>query len=455
MSRMKAPRTDDVIILPDQSGASGLTVEKVRLAHGALSAQVERHSPLGGSAAERFVECSGSVALYDLFRSQGLMPSEADEPEWTTEGKLAHALGAFCLDNPFDAWEGLAMFPGSTSEMADAVQVYLDDARNSAFSAEADGLDVRRFVEFEIEHPAFHPLMFSRLDLADIHVLKGVPVAVIIDDYKHGIGVPVEIDGNYQLQYYAFAFIDGLHWPADLPRLLDDAPVTMKITQPRVTWMDPVRSWTTTAGEIRAWAYQVLYPAMKKAGELDFKLGSWCHFCKVQLACPKMRKGVADLDFIAVEQKGNDFDLPNMSDEWLADQYGRDETRKFVMKTIRDEVSKRVLAGRTISTAKLVNGLVDREWKPGAASALSETWQNEEAWIPAKLKSPAQIEGMPGGKDFVEEWAQKPKAPLVVAPLSDKRKAQKFVGTAEKFSIPVDTSINGALKLVDTPADSW
>jgi Protein of unknown function (DUF2800) len=205
-----------------------------------------------------------------------------------------------------------------------------------------------------------------------------------------------------------------------------------------VTWMDPVRSWTTTAGEIRAWAYQVLYPAMKKAGEMDFKLGSWCQFCKVKLACPKMRElgNDAGLAHFAVMEAGEPR-LPNMDDTWLGEWYGRLAPLRMFIKAIGDEVSRRVLHGKPIENAKLVNGLVDREWKPGAP--LEATF-GDDAWQPQKMRSPAALATALGDtvvKEFIAEWAQSPKPPLVVAPLSDKRKAQKFVTTEEKFKLPV------------------
>ncbi len=100
------------------------------------------------------------------------------------------------------------------------------------------------------------------------------------------------MEDNPQLKYYAFGFIeaDG----ADIHP--DDEVVTLTIVQPRVPWHPDgvIRSWDTTAGELRKWAYDELLPAMQAAERKDggFQLGDWCRFCPAKLLCPAMREAV-------------------------------------------------------------------------------------------------------------------------------------------------------------------
>ena len=63
-------------------------------------------------------------------------------------------------------------------------------------------------------------------------------------DYKHGIGIVVEVENNPQIMYYAYMIIDelGSAWMI--------APTTLTIVRPRVTWREPIRSWQTTVGYI-------------------------------------------------------------------------------------------------------------------------------------------------------------------------------------------------------------
>jgi hypothetical protein len=370
------------------------------------------HSPLGASSAERWMRCPGSVAL-----KQALGSGADIESEYAAEGTLAHALGAHCLNNGLDCWEAMAEFPTVTSEMADAVQSYLDYARDlCSFTAPS-------LVEHRVANPAFHKDMFGTLDFATLE-----PSRVEFVDYKHGVGVAVDVEENVQLRYYAFALISGETWPADLPRISDMAKIKLTIVQPRGFHPEgPIRSWVVTAGEIRNWAYNELHGAMKRAGEHTFSLGEHCRFCPAKLVCPAMRHLGADAALAQHEAAT----LPDAGDEWLGAWYGRLSQLKMFIKAIEGETSKRALAGKTIPGVKLVYGRVDRVWKPEAPL---ETVFGTAAWEPAKLRSPAQIEALPGGKDFCAEYAEKPKAGLTVAPESDRRTAQKALTNEEVFA---------------------
>ena len=375
------------------------------------------HSPLGASGAHRWMECPGSVALI-----QALGPINEEEPDYQREGTLAHSFAAHCLEHDQDGWEALAHFPDATADMSDAVQVYVDHVRAQPG---------RRYVELRVEHSAFHEAMFSQLDAAILNpdAIVGLDISAEIVDYKHGVGVVVEVDDNPQVKYYGFAFLNGADWPDDLPRLSDDAFVRLTIAQPRVTWHPDggVRSWVTTAGELRRWAYEELRPAMARAGEATFKMGEHCRFCPAKLVCPLMRK----LGFDAA-LAGNDADLPSTDDEWLGHWYGRIDQLKMFINAVSAEVRRRVLDGRPIATAKIVHGLVDRVWKDDAP--LVETF-GDKAWKPAELLSPARVEkDLPGGREFVAEYAQKPEPPLTVASITDKRSAVTIGTDAEVFS---------------------
>ena len=385
------------------------------------------HSPLGASSAERWMACPGSVALI-----QAIGPGE--ESEYAAEGTLAHSLGAYCLEHGLgEAWEGLAEFPDATAEMTTAVQVYLDYmvTRRPA----------RRFIEYDVQAPAFHPHMYGRLDAAVFDPEPGIALEII--DYKHGVGVLVDVEGNAQERYYGFSFLAGQKWPADLPRLPDDAKIKLTIIQPRGFHPDgPIRSEIITAGELRRWAYEELRPAMQRAGEHTFKLGAHCQFCPAKLVCPAMRHLATDAAIAANEQ----LDLVDTDDEWLGAWYGRMAQLDMFKKAIRDEVARRVLSGKDVPNAKLVYQVVDREWKPAATTVQTDAdlpdiempgpifaYFGEDAWEPRKLRSPASIEKLPGGKQFCAEYAAKPEAGLTVAPTSDRRKAQKALTDDEVF----------------------
>src|SRR5690606_34783602 len=86
----------------------------------------------------------------------------------------------------------------------------------------------------------------------------------------------------------------------------------------------------------------------------------------------------------------------------------------------------RLVGGSKISSAKLVEKKVAREWRPGAQEALLKAF-GEQAFKPKEIKSPAQVEKMSSrGKEMALEWSYKPEsAGLSVAPLSDPRPEAK------------------------------
>lgn len=381
------------------------------------------HSPLGASSAERWMQCPGSVAL-----ANALGADTDEDPDYRADGTEAHNLADRCLTTGAEAWEHMAEFPRVTSEISSAVQEYLDYVRS---------LPGRHLHEQDVAHSAFHPLMYGRLDFAAINIdpetiqtdaIMGVLMAEFVD-YKNGVGVTVEVNDNPQLKYYVFALLDGEVWPADLPRLPDDAVIRLTIAQPRVTWHrdGPIRSWDTTAGAIREWAYGELRAAMERAGTDTFQLGEHCRFCRAKLVCPAMRNLAADGALAAKETA----DLPNTDDEWLGQWFERVPQLKMFCAAIEAEVKKRLFNGGKIATAKMVYGLVDRVWKDDAPVAAQF---GAEAWKPAELRSPAQVEKLPGGKAFVAEWSQKPKPPITVAGINDRRPAVEYQSDDEAFA---------------------
>ena len=383
------------------------------------------HSPRGASSAERWMNCHGSTALLQLL---GEAPEE--EPDYRADGIQAHALAAHCLETGQDAWEAMSAYPRVTQDISAAVQLYVDYVR---------GLDGKLYVENTISHPEFHPDAYGTLDACALDIdpstiqqdaMLGALLAEFVD-YKNGVGVVVEIEHNVQLMYYAFVKMDGSGWPEGLPRLPDDARVRLTIVQPRVTWHrdGPVRSWDTTAGELRHWAHAELLPAMQ-AQDNTYTMGDWCRFCKAKLVCPKMRTLAADAA-LAMAEMPDETTLPVHDDGWVGAWYKRIPQLKMFLTAIEARVKYQMAQGVQIDGAKMVYGMVDRVWKSGAP--VGETF-GAKAWKPAQLLGPSPVEKLPGGKEFVAEWAEKPQAPLVVAPVGDKRAAVSVQTDAEAFA---------------------
>jgi uncharacterized protein DUF2800 len=378
-------------------------------ASAASSAPTRGHSPLGGSAASRYMACSGSVALIQSLKGDG----EADEPqeEWTAEGSLAHLLGAHCLDSGIqDTYSfigGEGKWEAVTIDMAESVKTYID----YVFSRPG-----QRLVEYHFHVPSVHPLSWGAIDAVCYSPLTDGYLEFI--DFKNGAGVVVAVEGNKQMLHYAGNFIaqDRASYP-------DAMLVTLTIVQPNA-WHagGAIRSWTTTVGEIMRWLAEELVPAMhatQKVGGWFLDIGEHCRFCPAKLVCPAYSnlamKALADADRVL----GQPIEVEN---KWRpALSFDQLDTLYSYLSSARKWYFSHLMAGENPNEigAKLVYGKSSRDWKEGAMEVLIRTFGGD-AYSAPELKSPAQIEKLPGGKALVTQLAYKIDGGPTVASLSDK-----------------------------------
>jgi hypothetical protein len=368
------------------------------------------HSPLGASSAERWINCAGSAALIRALAVAETGFNQDQEPDYLRDGKEAHALGEACLRLNIDAFEAPeAEYPTLTAEMMAAVQVHLDYVRSRPGWS---------FVELRMHRPEFHEHMYGTTDVAVFD-----PGHLEIIDYKHGIGVFVEVENNPQIMYYAYMVIDelGSAWH-------DDEEIKLTIVQPRITWTEPVRSWTTTVGYIRRWAVEILRPAMV-AAETDPFLspGDHCRFCPAKLVCPAMLAVGSEFSQLGIDA------IQGLTNTQLAALLPKVSLLKMLIPALMKEARRRLIENRgTLEGYKVVEAMADRVWKDAAPVA------TEYGYQPQKLLSPAMVEKEPGGKAFVHEWAYKPQAGYDVVPEGDRRKAVKIETAGEKWSAFVE-----------------
>ena len=382
------------------------------------------HSPLGASGAERWMNCAGSVALLNALE----MP-ETDEADYQIEGTAAHEAGALALTENLESWELVGrMFNGveCSEEMATAVQTYLDVCR-----CELLACDVNPLVEHHISAPDFHRNFSGTVDFAFWDDAQDL---LHVYDYKHGVGVMVEVEHNPQIMYYAYGL---LRQKPDF-----HGQVMLRIVQPRGFHPDgPVRSWLAYADDIRQWAIDVLKPAMD-ATEIDRGLcaGDWCRFCPAKLVCPLMH-GLFEAATIhgqhAQENEHITIDAGRLDRE-----YALIAPVKFYIKALEAEIFRRLQQGKTFTSAKLVNQRANRVFKPGAAELFSSKY-GDKAFSRPELLSPAQMALIDAhAKELVKEWAFTPTTGMTVAPMSDKRPAIKASSLKETFAGVINDETN-------------
>lgn len=394
-----------------------------------------KHSPLGASSAERWMNCPGSNILLNQLH----LP-ETDEPEYRSLGKAAHEAAAYCLEAVSDTWEIVGqkfLDVEVDQEMADAVQMYLNHVRPLMIGATTVMVE-KRIGEKARPHPQF----YGTVDFAAYG-----PEFLDVVDYKHGEGIVVEPEENPQMMYYAYGIIYARQQQGVEVR--SDRIVRLTIVQPRAFHIDgPIRQWETTVGEIIHWAENELIPAMEIAEtDQSFDAGKWCRFCPAKLFCPLL-SGI-----FGAAAKADPNAIPNFGARRLGLEYQQRDAVKFYMKALEDEVYRRNSIGHTVPGTKLVQKQAKRVWQasvtvkidgadktiPIAAYLKGEI--GNDAFTPPELRSPADMEKVsPAAKLLVKEYAYTPNTGLTVALESDRKQEVKVEKTADIFAhmIPAD-----------------
>lgn len=378
-----------------------------------------KHSPLGASATHRWMHCAASVQLIANFFDG----AKGNSSEFSVGGHNAHGIAAACLSQDQDAWQ----YVGTTIEEdgythvatvddAAAIQLYLDRVR-----ALPNWGTAGRGIEVKFSCPDIHPDFYGESDLA----LYDTDI-VDIWDYKHGVGVPVDVVRNTQLMMYAVGAMRELM--ARGQRLPNR--VRLNIAQPRAYHpKGPIRSWETTRDDLERWVQEEWLPAAARTASNDpeYAAGDWCQFCPRKLVCPLLRA----IRERTVKRTVEDIKL--MEDYELAGLNRDLRTLAYLRKDAQSETYSRLMGGRQIAGSKLVKSKADRVWKDGTLEVLEKEYGDEA--FEKKMKSPAVVEKMPGGTALVRQYAYKPDKGMTVADVEDVREGQRARTAKEVFGL--------------------
>jgi hypothetical protein len=445
------------------------------------------HAILSASGSKRFIACPGSIPLTaKLPESQRNNSSTAAD-----QGTAAHALGERCLLEGHESsthylgwtiqyedgmesevWYEPGKAPQASGfypvdhDMTYAVDVYLGVIREML--AECDGAEL--FVERRFSLEWLRPGMFGTSD-ATIYQFLGLLRVV---DYKHGQGVPVEVEGNTQGLYYALGMAQEVDW------LFEEVEVV--IVQPRCPHQDgPVRRWRISKDELRQFADKLgaaadrveeardaLSNCQDETEYLDWA-GTYleagheqCQFCPAKATCPGAlwkAQEVALADFSddpqALELSLDELDPSSLDRlrqvlEWAPFLDG-------LVKAAKTLGDRRLKQGLPVPGYKLVQGKANRVWAVDEAAVVEAATaagvDKEALYSEPKLLGPAKIEKLdkelkklvagvkvPKAKkkdpDGPDEWEKAPLAvkgvgKITMAPDSDPRPAVPWDPTAD------------------------
>ena len=310
-----------------------------------------------------------------------------------------------------------------------AIQFYLDLARRRIAEIPVEQkASAIVMVEEPFHAPEIHELCYGTLDLA---IVAGKYCE--LTDYKHGEGIYVAAENNWQLMQYAAMVLQRFPF---IERFL------LRICQPRLEGAAQIREWEISTKDLREWIDWTLVPAMNAAAsemqvpshyEPVLRPGEWCRFCKAgkALACPAVQH-----DALVVQDTAPI--VEKVSAERLGDLYAKVAPLKMMCKAIEEEVLRRRLNGIDVPGTKTVQKKTFRVWKDGAEEALRAALGDCVMSKPA-LQGPAVVEKLSKlAKQLTVEYAFSPDAGYTVAPLDDPRKAIEVQKPSEAFAKVVD-----------------
>lgn len=387
-----------------------------------MSKQKEKpkHSNLGASSAYRWMECPGSVAF--LAANPQLKKSSV----YADEGTAAHALAEHLIEKARNASVGdnyvRKMYVGKhiniardqkpgdikisehpiegfieiTEDMVEAVLVYTNEIKDAMGGDEYKEL----LLESKIDLSFIHPDLYGTNDAIIVRPFDRLTVY----DYKHGAGVPVEVENNPQMLYYALGAAHKYRF--------DFKEIEMVIVQPRCEHFDgPIRRQVISIETLIAFGEEIKKAvARTKEKDAPFSAGKWCRFCDAKPICPKLKSQAYDemvSDFGSVDAPES---APVLREPSLLNgvEIAKILHAAQMISTWVDSVKEYAHAeaekGMQIPGYKLVAKRAHRKWKDEALVekiALDIGFDRDDLFS-FKFRSPAQLEKLIG-KDKVAE----------------------------------------------------
>jgi hypothetical protein len=362
------------------------------------------HAVRGASSMHRWSACPGSINLIAKLSSEGLIdPGRASS--YSIEGTAAHELAERCLrmgvhaDSFIDQFMSTETTPVEvTTEMAEAVQVYVDYVR----SISVEKGDTLYFIETTFDLSHFYPGLFGTTDCMAYHI----PTRTLhVMDYKHGQGVVVEAINNPQLRYYALGALvklQEMHLPHPLPET-----VRMVIVQPRALHaLGPIREEAISSASLLMWVDHLVAAAKAtEAEDAPLIAGEQCRFCPAAPRCPKLYENnlaAAQMAFSPIVEKP---EITELTPPTPVKELSNEQLRRALMAaTLIEPWLKELYAhaqellehGQPIDGWKLVAKRAMRQWAMDSIITAPELiklgLKRDEIFEPPALRSPAQVE---------------------------------------------------------------
>lgn len=384
------------------------------------------HAKYSASGSSQWLNCSGVIGMKSL-----VPPPEQSEA--AALGTAAHELLEICLKNNEEAYEheGAEIFVNDKAyvvddNMIDAVQQCIDVARS-----------------YMDDYPHAEIMLEQRVDISsivdsDMFGTVDIRIAIpyeklIIIDYKHGSGVPVEVEDNTQLIYYALgsALEDDFEFES----------VEMVIVQPRCPHPDgAVRSYELTMEGLTQWISKfkdgvekakIAEEAIKKKKKPIAKYvdaGSWCKFCPATAICPARHKQAVETaqlewdDYEELTMKPKK-DPPNLATEEMLSILKNGAMIKDYIDEVTAYAQNLLEAGTEVPGYKLVKKRAYAKFNSDDEEIIGKLVSlgyDHDKIARTKLETITKLRKI-CGKEVIDKLTHIPDTGNIIAPISDKR----------------------------------
>ena len=327
-----------------------------------------KHAKLSPSAAVRWMNCPGSVAL------TAELPDTTNS--YAVEGTTAHELGEKCLIQNTDTinYNGFGDYDDG---MLTHVQSYVDYVRN------IKGTTGELYVEKRLSLEKWVPGSFGTCDAI---VFNKYERELHIIDLKYGMN-KVDVENNTQLYMYALGAVDKVIDYIDT--------VTIHIVQPRVNYYGNEKIELTDLYAFALKAAKAAKLCLTDNAPLNPSEKA-CQWCKAKATCPALYEhslSVVGEDFspISVESMTNDQLQLVLNNKSLITKW---------LKSVEDYAIDKLTNGEQFSGYKLVSGRSIRKYNNDAEAVLVKMLDKNA--YHQKLISVTEAEKIIGKKQFSE-----------------------------------------------------
>ena len=367
------------------------------------------HSMRGGSSAYRYTKCHGSINLINKLGWRANYTSEA-----AAEGTVAHEFASELLEAGDDAWTRA----GETKthkiyefefdpEMMMGVQLHLDTCHGM----------LKKYPDATmlVEHPMQSILDDEAYGTADcIIYVPGDRIIVI--DFKYGQGIVVEPDAM-QLKYYGYLAYETR--PDFMKGDGEPKEIELWVVQPRIPHGQGLcRSYNTTPEALTDFFTGEIIPAMEATRDplAPLTVGDHCIFCPAKRTgtCPALQTEVFEYNI--------DLEPNHLSDGELGEALSKKGAITKFLEDLELVALNRARQGNRIPGRKLVKKTGNRLFRDDMEVVDEDTGDKvkldrkeeqkrlfgTQAFTTPELRSPAQLDKLPGGKQFTNQWCFSP-----------------------------------------------